>query len=147
MDTRSSVSWTVSSMKLQTPPQCVAMVVYLLLTPAQFCGTKFIIIDSFCNTLIRGSTRFSCKHAVSSVYTVITELTWMFSATTIIVGNYAKKNRHSVLLTTRSAVAKWLYFFLFQFATVILGILRHVTYRWKGICKNFPTVYYKPQNS
>lgn len=37
--------------------------------------TKFIIIDSFCNTLIRGSTRFSCKYAVSSVFTVITELT------------------------------------------------------------------------
>ena len=65
----------VSCMILQTPPQCVTMVVYLLFTPAQCCGTNLIIIDSFCNTLICDSIRFSCKHTVSSVFTVIKEVT------------------------------------------------------------------------
>ena len=35
----------------------------------------------------------------------------------------------------------------FHFATANLNVLGHVIYRWKGVMKTFPTVYYKLQNT
>jgi len=35
---------------------------------------------------------------------------------------------------------------LLQFTTAIFGIFGRVIYRWKGIFKTFPTVYYTPKN-